>query len=361
MLRAGSLATCLFVLVGCEEEVEVKELPPRSVKTIIIEDFVGEQSRRLAGKIRAQTESDIAFEVSGRVKVLSREIGEAVTAGEIIASLDKEAYQLRVNAAEAGLSEAQANRKNAKAKFDQQHTLYGKGFATKTDYDTAKANLSTTTSSVKAAQAELDITKRDLALTELRAPFAGTVGARYVDPFSEISSGQKIYQIVSESQNEVLVSLPENLLQNIALGTKAKVEILAQDISIDGQVTEIGSQPNAASAYEMTVALNSQPKELRAGMTAQVTFSFSSGSKDQGSFILPVTAVQPLPEADTGRVFVVDTEKGVVNARTVTVINIVGNQIEVIGDLKPGDALVSAGTSFVTDGMKVRLMAGKVR
>ncbi len=358
-LRLALLTSCLAV-TACEETIEVTELPPRSVKTVTVEAFTGEQSRRLAGIVRAQTISELAFEVSGRVVELAHDIGETVTPGEIIARLDKEPYELRIRTAEASLVEAQAVRRDAQSKYTQQKTLFDREFATKTALDTAEANLETALSGVIASQAQLDLAKRDLAQTELRAPFAGSVGARYVDPFSEVTSGQRIYQINSDGQNEILVSLPENLIQNISIGATADIEFITQGLSLTGRVTELATQPNAANSYEMTVALDSQPAQLRPGMTAQVTFSFGS-TADQTSYLLPVTAIQALPQENMARVYVFLPEQGTVQKREVRMINAIGNQVEVVGELAIGDLLVSAGTSFLSDGMEVRAMTGRIR
>jgi len=360
-IKRYTLIGILLVLAGCEGAETAVAPPIRSVKTIEIAEWAGQQERRLAGIVEAQTVSELAFEVSGRVVILAHDIGERVSAGEIIARLDRQPYELRIKASEASLTEAQARRRDAQSKFTQQSTLFEKGFATKTALDTAQANLESTSSLVAAAQADLDLAKRDLNKTELRSPFTGTIGERYVDPFSEVSSGQRIYQVNTEGKNEIQVSVPESLLQNISIGDQTEIDFpTIEGLKATGKVTEIGSRANTANAFPLTVALDEQPTSLRPGMSAQVTFSFGSEATET-AFLLPITAAIAQPEETVAAVFVFHEDKGTVERRSVRVTNVIGNDLEVIGNLNPGEKIVVGGVSFLSDGMTVRAMTGKVR
>lgn len=155
--------------------------------------------------------------------------------------------------------------------------------------------------------------------------------------------------------------MPESLLQNISIGDQTKIDFpTIEGLQTTGKVTEIGSRANTANAFPLTVALDEQPAALRPGMSAQVTFSFGSEATE-AAFLLPVTAAIAQPEENVASVFVFHEDQGTVERRDVRVTNVIGNDLEVIGNLNPGEKIVVGGVSFLSDGMTVRAMTGKVR
>lgn len=346
-----------FGLAACDEEPEAPEGELiRSIKYMELDRRAGQQQRRIAGVVAATQSSNVAFETAGQVVELLRQTGDSVDEGDLLARLDAEPYQLQVAQAENSLAQAIATLDDAQKKFDQQAQLRSQGFATQTALDSAEATLKNAKGAVGVAESQLDLARRDLTKTDLRAPFAGVIAREYVDTFEEITGGQSIFGIQSDGEGKIEASLPETLINTASLGDP--VEIIFPPLggaSVTGEITEIAPLAGDANAYPIEVRLINAPPGLRAGMSAELVFSFASVETGT-AFVIPLSAVQPSPgAASKSFVFVFDPATKTLARRPVTVANVTNNSLAVVGQLAEGEIIATAGIGFLHDGMRVEL------
>jgi len=367
MWRKFLVLALLPLLSACEEEQVLVEAPVRAIKSLVVTQRAGEQVRRIAGIIEANLVTDIAFEVSGRILGLKAEVGDRIDVGTFIARLDPEPYLLKIQSIQAQLNEAEARLKDAAAKFAQQSTLFKKGFATQTSFDTARANLDSATSSVNLTKSSLELAKRDFKKTDLIVPVAGQISEKYVERFAEIKAGQKIVQISSDGQLKIRATVPESMVQRLKIGDG--VDVIFPTImeerdgtmvpqSGTGRIIEIAGSAGAASSYPVTVRLTSEHPDAKPGMTVEVSFKFTT-TVTGTAFLLPISAVLPTAEKNSGAIFVFDEQEKIVRRRNIKVINVRDNELEVVGDIEAGDIVAIAGVSFLVDNMKVSLLDTK--
>lgn len=348
---------CLLpvVLAGCDEESEAPaEEVIRSIKYMTLEQRAGAQERRIAGIVAAAQTTNAAFETAGQVIELLRRSGDPVSEGDLIARLDPEPYQLRVSEAENALAQAQASLDDAQKKFDQQKKLLDQGFATRTAFDSAEATLKNAKGAYGVAESQLDLARRDLNKTDLKAPFSGVIARKDVDVFEEIGGGQSIYAIQSADEGKIEASMPETLINTVSLGTVVEVSFPPLGGALtSGRIDEIAPSAGDANAYPIEIVLDNAPPGMRPGMSAQITFSFET--EETGSaFVVPIGAVAAQP-GGPGRVFVFDPQSKTLATRTVNVANVHDNSLQIIGDLSSGEIIATAGISFLHDGMRVDL------
>ena len=309
----------------------------------------------MAGIVKASTSANIAFEISGQIKELLVTVGDQVDKGQVLASLDPETSQLALQSAKGELQAAQAQLSDAQKKFEQQDKLYSRGYATKTAYDTATANVQSARSAVTIAQSAVKIAERNLSKTDLKAPFAGRVGEKTAEVFEEVAAGQTILTLNSEGEDEVEVSMPETLINFVSLGGQAEIAFpTLQGASAAGTISEIGRQAGQGNAFPITLRLTGQPESVLPGMSAEVTFHFEAPESNRG-YSVPMSAVQIAAGEDGGTIFVFDQNQGVVRQRSVKVVNIRDNILQIQGEIEPGEILATAGIPFLADEMKVTL------
>lgn len=356
-MRCIMLAALGLVLNGCgQEEAKAPELPPRAIKHMTIEAIAANATRKLAGIVVAGTRANVAFEVGGSVTVVAKKVGESVEKGEVIAKLDPKDIKLQVQEGEFALKQAEATLKDTREKLAQQKHLRKNGYTTKTALDTARANFANAEGQVGIARSQLDLRRQDLEKTVLMAPFDGTVSERKVEVFEEVKAGEAIFVLQTQGENEVEVSVPETLIGFVKVGDEVDVRISPLNgATVKGLVTEVSPQAGSANAFPVTVRLNKSPPGLRPGMSAEITISFKGEATGKG-FSVPVAALKPSIEKQTGTVFVYDAEAGVVRQKSVKVVGLAGNSPQIVGDIKPGDIIATAGVGQMFDGMKVRLL-----
>ena len=358
VVKIGNLLAITMVgvmLYGCgEEEAAVKPPPIRAIKYMELSSGVQNQQRRIAGIVTAGTSSAVAFETSGQVIALLKDVGDHVDGSELIARLDPEPFELRVQETESKLGQAKAALADRSSKYRQQAQLFKKGYTTRTNYESALADLRNAEGSIGIAESQLKIAKRDLVKTELRAPFPGVIARKEVDDFEEVTSGQVVYQLQTEGEFEVKISLPETLVTAVSLGDRVgvAVNLLGPD-PIPGRITEIAPLAEDVNAYPVTVLLEDTPENLRVSMSAQVILEFASEASSD-AFTVPIAALSPLAGEEGGLVYVFND--GTLSARKVRVVGLRDNSLQVIGDVADGDVIATAGVSLLHDGMQARLL-----
>ena len=357
MRRLAFLAIALFpLLAACGEPEVAPEIPVRAIKTHVVSERAGEQSRRIAGLTEAAVVTDLAFESSGRMTEINVDIGDAIAKDQVIARLDPEPFDLQISTSRSQLVDAQAKLADATAKFAQQKELYEQGFATKTAYDTAIANKDSAESNVQVAESQLRLAERDLERAVLTSPFAGQVSEKFVERFTEVSAGQKIVQVSANGETKVKANVPEGMVQRLEPGQVVKVSFpTLNDAVVSGRITQIGARATNTNSFPVTVVLDPSDLPLRSGLTVEVIFAFETAATGK-AFLIPLGALLPTTEPDKGYIFVFDKTESVVRKRTVQVLNVSGNDLEVAGEIAEGDILASAGISFLVDGMKVKLL-----
>ena len=164
----------------------------------------------------------------------------------------------------------------------------------------------------------------------------------------------------SDGELQVRVSIPDRMIGLLKKGQKAVVTYPSfPQLRHDGIVDEIGPRGEEANTFSSTVRIVKPSPDIRAGISAEVTFSLQvPGYKT--AFALPVSAFVPAGSGkQRGFVFVVTPEKSTLSKRTVKVVAIRGNDVLIGDGLKDGDRVVVAGVSFLHDGMTVTLLAAQ--
>jgi len=355
-----ALIVTLGALAGCDvvenQEAGLSPPPVRAIKYMRLGQVAEQNTRVLAGVVKAGTRSNVAFETPGRVTMLTKSVGGTVRAGDRLAALDPKPFELRVQEAEFTLRQAEATLKDARQKHAQQKQLWDKRVTTRTAFDTAVSNLSNAEGQVGIAKSQLELRRRDVEKSTLTAPFPGRIAEKKIEVFEEVAAGQAIYVIQTDDENEVEVVVPENLVDRIAASTKVSVTFPPLGgLQVDGTITEVSPVAGDANAFPVTVRLKNAPSQVRPGMSAEVTVSFNTGATG-AAFAIPVSALKPDVQAKTATVFVFDEKEGAVRSRPVQVVGLEGNEPQIVGGVKAGDIIATAGVGYMYDGMKVRLL-----
>ncbi len=352
----------------------------RSVKTIVVGDDAVAAQRQIAGVLAAARIADLSFAVPGTVEEVLVDQGMTVTAGQVLARLDAEPYELALSAARARLASARAELEERRLNFERQQTLFENELIARAALDQAAAELGTARARVAAAETEVGRARRDIERTALLAPYAGTIADRQVEPFQEITVGAVVLTLQGGSGLLAEVLVPESLIRQVAYGDPVTVRLpTLPDVELPGTVTEIGGRVEAGNAFPVRVRVGARAEpraaELRPGMSARVVFELAQTDRGE-AHLIPLSAIafgqraagiEPdasapaQPTSSDGLtpapIFVYDEGEGAVRRVTVLAGDIRGNLVEVHEGLKAGDRVVVAGVAFLRDGMPARIWA----
>ena len=353
--RLISASIPAMLLLGCSEPPPpVVEEVPRPVKTLLIEAPETSGVRNFPARIDAHRKAELAFRVPGTVNELLVKEGDRVTEGQEVAKLDPKDFEIVVN-------DRQATFDNAKKNFDRAKELIKDGFISKMDYDRLEAEF-------KNARAALDTAKQDLEYTALKAPFDGSIAKRHIERFEEVQAKQEVLSLQDVTQLEVKFDVPESIIRGLRGDTEEKhakgerVQLFATFEDLPGQQLPLTFKEVATKAdtktqtFEITYTMEQlTDATILPGMTATVTVDLSTVLAQGVIFTVPVSAVVGDYKLDP-RIWTVDEQSMTVKPQQVKVGRMQGDGIEVLDGLEPGNRVVTAGTPFLVEGMKVTLM-----
>jgi RND family efflux transporter MFP subunit len=356
-LGVSLLAPVAIALSACEGEPREVVEKIRAIKTVTVAERGSGQLNRFPGLIEAVDTSVISFEVAGNTREVNVNVGDRVTEGQIIATLDESQYQLNVELAEAEVGRAKAVLAEKQNEYDRQNTLYKKEWVSKAAFDQAVAARDSAANGLAYANSKLNLALRDKDKTLLQAPFDGVIAAKYAEPYQEVARGEKIFEIYIEGAMEVVLNVPETKIGEIYQGLPAEVSFPAENIeALAGRVSEVGSVASTANAFPVKVVLANPPPGVLPGMTAEASLVLGSEGSDS-SFLVPFSAIAPGDDPGRGYIFVFDSATSTVRRTPVKGKGVRDDRVMINEGLEAGDVIAIAGVSFLRDGQKVKLMS----
>ncbi|MEN8180338.1 MAG: efflux RND transporter periplasmic adaptor subunit [Pseudomonadota bacterium] len=355
LFRLLSAATPALLLLACSEPPPpVDEEVPRPVKTLLMEAPDTYGVRNFPARIDANRKAELAFRVPGKVQELLVKEGDPVTEGQEVATLDPRDFQIVVN-------DRQATFDNAEKNFNRAKKLVEEGHISKVDYDLLEREF-------KNAGAALETALQDLEYTSLKAPFAGSIAKRHIERFEEVEAKQAVLSLQELSELVVKFDVPEAIVRTVRTDRtrtgrgRDRVKLFATFENLPGQQFPLTFREVATRAdpktqtFEITYTMKQVAEVMiLPGMTATVTADLSTLGEIGIVFSVPVSAVVGDYKLDP-RIWTVDEQSMTVKPQEVKVGRMMGDNIEVLEGLEPGNRIVTAGTPFLVEGMKVTLM-----
>ncbi|MHC4409102.1 MAG: efflux RND transporter periplasmic adaptor subunit [Planctomycetota bacterium] len=346
----------LVAILGCEDDPEEPEVI-RPVRYVMVEGSDSATQRTFSGVAKAGQESRLSFQVSGQVLDVPINVGDTVKKGQTIARMDPADYALQLQNAQASAAQSRAQERNAKATYERTRALYENQNASRQDLDADRTAYESGRAGLEAAHQQIRLRQRQLGYTHLKAPEAGTLATVDIEVNEYVQAGELVATLLAGDQIEVSVSVPASVIRSIERGAKAEARFNSlEGKTLAGTVTEVGvSSVGGATTFPVTLRLTEGQDQVRAGMSADVTFVFES-AKDGPKYALPISAVG---EDRKGRfVYMLQSEGeglGTVHRSPVQVGEILSDGIEILEGVKPGDLVVTAGVSRIYDGLQVRV------
>ena len=306
----------------------------------------------------------LAFDVGGRLGPIDLRIGQEVREGEILATVEADDANLRLEQAEAALLEAQTTAANARTDADRQEALFERGVVSVAARERAVTQAEQAEARVTQALRNLDLLRASLGDTTLRAPFDGIIDGIDVQAFGSVQPGQPILTLYEDAGLQATILVSFDVVSALRLGQSVRVVPTDGDATpLEATLTEIARRATAVSAFPIVVSLGETRPDLRSGMAVAVEIDRPVPALRQG-IEMPLSAVAlnrdvaldtrprraqmfvARPEPDgLARIALVDVALGAV----------VGKSVFVTDGLAPGEAVVTAGVSFLNPGQVVRL------
>ena len=353
ILAGAGAASWAFAQKPPEKAATASESPARpvQVQTVRIETLV--QPRVLVGTLRARVEGDHSFRVAGKIATRKVQIGDRISAGALLATLDETDFRLSRESAEAELAAARSTARQAEQERDRITELRSKGWSTEQSLEKQKTALDEATGRVKRAERQVELATNAQSYAGIRAVAAGTVIGVFAEAGQVVAAGQAIFRIAEDGDREAQVAIPEQDLQFARIATPEVS--LWSDAKTPHKAALRELSPNADAAtrtFQARYTVLGLAPDAPLGMT--VTLTLTGGNSAMGARI-PLSAV--LNEGNGTEVFVVDKASGVLVRKPVSVLSYDVRQAVIGSGLAEGDLVVTLGIHTLRAGQKVRALA----
>ncbi len=344
----------LALAAGCHraEESAAAETqvgsPPIRVETAKAVERSVPKYATLTGSLRANLESDVAADSSGKVLQVLVERGQAVVRGQVIATLDARSATLTATAAQAQSKLAQSQLEQARRECERVKHLLETGAISQADFDRQTSMCTAQQWSAAAAEAQQQSATKLLGDTRIRAPFDGFIGERMVNVGQYVDPSTRVASVYQADPLRLTLTVPESDLAYVKEGLPVTFSVAAfGDTQFSGSVKFISPNVRESSRDLVVEALvPNADGRLRPGM-------FALARPRLGEEVRPVVPSAAVARDDTEtRVFVVGPDK-LVQERLVQLGEALGGDIAVLSGVKAGEDVVLHPGTDVRDGARV--------
>lgn len=326
---------------------------------------------QFSGSLIPRSQFNIAPKVSGKLKKLYVDIGDAIRNGQIIAQLDDEEYQQQVAQAEADLKMARANLEDvqnslelARKELERAETLYKKGILSDAQFDAARAQFNAQQSRYKVAlaqvanrEAALETAKVRLSYTKIVATWEkGSairyVGERFVDEGALLSVNTPIISVIEIQPIIAVIYVTDKEYFRIKPGQPVRVNSSAfPEMTFNGRVARVAPLLRETSRQaRVEIEIDNEDGLLKPGMFVNAEIEFDR--HDQAR-IVPFSSL--VSRGGRQGIFLADLNEKKAYFQPVKAGIIEGDRAEIVEPDNLSGYVVTLGQHLLQDGMTILL------
>ena len=238
-----------------------------------------------SGELKAVRRVNVSPRNGGLLEQLLVEEGDLIQADQVIAVMDRGDFRDRLEERQAQLRDAEAQYTASTDVFKRRESLYRQGVVSADEFSQFRSDMVSAQARLHAARERIQQLQQEGRQLVIRAPFSGTVTARYAEPGAYVTpttsastnAGATSSSVIELSQGlEAVARVPESDIGRIAIGQKAEVRVDAYpDERFPAEVKEIApraQKQNNVTSFEVELTLINPPNTLLIGMTADIDF-----------------------------------------------------------------------------------------
>ena len=351
-------------LAGCSSDDSSAEDTAEQrtpVETIALQRTRFEDVLEVNGEVTALNDATLSAEASGTVLSIAEQ-GTFVKAGQVVARLESGEAEAAVEQAKAQLETAKSRLELAADRYQRQLPLYRDSIISALEFEQVRSERNQARASVNQTQAQLASAQDRLANTRIRAPFAGIVEERMVEPGEQISPGQQAARMVDIGRVEVTANVPERYANDVQRGQSVTVQFDTYGAGARrGQVTFVGNTIDPESrTFPVKVEIPNSDRQIKPEMSGTMKIPTRTV---EDALVVPRTAVERdeegtnvyIVDRGAGRDTTTGAETPVVDVRSVTIGPTYQQQAVALSGLQDGQEVIVSGQANVAAGDTVRV------
>jgi len=347
MALTATLSAC-----GGKKEAEV---PVRPVRSEVVTGGSSAESATYTAEIRSRYETDLSFQVAGKLVSRAVDVGATVKKGQVLAQLDQTDQQLGVDGARGAVPAAQSDLDRSRSEEARFRDLLERGLTTRAQYQAQQTAVRSAEAKLSQATAELRLAQQRLGYTTLRADQDGVVTRVLVEQGAVVAAGQRAISIARPSELEAVFDVPDGRIGELRAASAVVINPLqGEPAAWAGRVREISPSADPVTrTYQVRTTIVNPPPTLRLGMTVSVTLPRVGGAPHVA---LPSTAI--FQKDGKPAVWIVKADN-TIELHAVSVERYDTDRVYISDGIRTGERVVTAGVHRLAPGEKVKLLAEK--
>jgi multidrug efflux system membrane fusion protein len=342
------------ILAGCGGDAAPTP-PARPVRSMLVAPTSQAQITTYTAEIRSRYETDISFQVGGKVVSRFVDAGSTVRKGAALTQLDQTDQHVSVAAARAAVSAARAELERARSDEARYRDLLERGLTTRAIHLAQQTAVKTSQSRLDQALAELKLNEQRLAYTTLRADRDGVITQVMLEVGSVVSAGQRVLSIAQPDALEAVFDVPDGRIESLRTATAHMTLLSDPEARYPAQIREISPSADPITrTYRVKATVPYEPR-LRLGMNVAVSLSDTSAGT---GISIPATAL--FQNQHDPALWIVKPDRRL-ELRPVRVERYEPNRVLIAEGLALGERVVTAGVHRLAAGEQVRLLEGGVK
>lgn len=308
-----------------------------------------ERTISVTGSLAARREMPVGVAGEGGMVVqVLVEPGQWVGAGQVLATIDR-SVQVQTNAQLAAqINVARADARLAQQDLERAQALVGRGFVSKADVDRRIATRDAAMARVRVAEASLGESRARTGRLDIRAPAAGLILTRGVEPGQVVSSGNGVlFRMAKGGEMELLAQLSEADLAVVPIGSRAIVTPVGTSQGFAGQVWQVSPVIDPQTRQGVARIALSYDRALRPG-------GFAGARITAGSQEAPMLPESATMSDEKGSFVYIVGKNNKVERRAVTTGTVTANGIAVTTGLNGTEKVVLRAGGFLSPGETVK-------
>jgi RND family efflux transporter MFP subunit len=353
-----TLSSLFLISCGGEKKNEIANETPISVQVSGTTENNISPFVTASGKIESQKSADVSTRMMGYVTNVNVKMGEKVSQGQLLISINNTDLQAKKAQADASILQATAGFNNAKKDYERFKTLFSQQSASQKEldditlrYEMAKANL-------EVAKQMRNEVMAQMSYSNITAPFSGEVTNTFVKEGDMANPGMPLVSVEGNGLMQVMAMVSEGDITLIKNGMPVTVLVKSSNHQIKGKVSEVsGSATNTGGQYLVKINLEKTDKSVLSGMFVNVQFPIEkpkvkTETKKPERVLVPQSALVTKGQL-TGLYTV--TSKNVAILRWLRTGKSFGNQVEVLSGLTADEKYIVSAKGKLYNGAKVSI------
>lgn len=344
------LAAAAVLLTGCGGSDDAATARGKDVRaeTLRIERGLVPRQVTASGSLEAARTVMVSTRMMGWVKEVHVEAGQTVAQGDPLVSIDEADLIAKKAQAKAGIVEAEAVLASAERMVGRFERLYAEKSVSKSQLEEVQTGRDRAAAGLDMARAGLREVNVHLSYVDIKAPTAGLVARRMIDPGDMANPGMPLLVLEQAAQVKVVAHVGEKDVSNLSAGDPLSVDVTSLPGAVfETTIARVVPAANPGSrTYDVEAYLDNADGRLKSGMFARVNIPV--GTRE--AVMVPTTAVTRRGQL-TG-VWIMD-DQGLARRRWVRVGHGDGESYEVLSGLEGGETLIVSAEAPLVEGDKV--------